>query len=171
MFCSPAGGKYPFFWAPARGLQPLNYIFVLSSELNSTTGWSIKRSPSPWRYFNPGSQAVLRARVQRRTVGHLSNMKMMSRNISRPIALAYPFFCIGSWTGVKHNRISKNVPPPYLLIGKAALLFGSITQSQTKKGAKRQFNTARGYIPASCLFSLYFMDLITLVTVSHPLTS
>ena len=96
MFCPPAGGKYPFFWAPARGLQPLNYIFVLSSELNSTTGWSIKRSSSPWRYFNPGSQAVLRARVQRRTMGHLSNMKMMSRNISRPIALAYPFFCIGS---------------------------------------------------------------------------
>ena len=52
--------------------------------------------------------------VQRSDV---SNMKMMSRNNSSPFRLTYPIFCVGSKASAKHNRIHKNFPYLYLLIG------------------------------------------------------
>ena len=43
--------------------------------------------------------------------GNVINMKMMSRNISHPLCLAYPNICVGLLAGVKHTRIPKNFSP------------------------------------------------------------
>ena len=44
---------------------------------------------------------------------NVNNMKMMSRNISNPLSLAYSIFCVVSWPGSKHSRISKNFSSPH----------------------------------------------------------
>ena len=61
----------------------------------------------------------------------MNNMKMMWRNITSPLSLAYPNICVGSWAGSKYNRIPKKFPSLYLLTGIATLLIGSIPKSQT----------------------------------------
>ena len=55
---------------------------------------------------------------------------MMSRNISNLLSLTHHVIFVGSKAGYKHSCIPKNFPPVYLLFGIAALLRGTVPQSQ-----------------------------------------
>ena len=91
-------------------------------------------------YFNLGSEAVLWcilsdwAPVQRRQQDDVDNMKVMSRNTSSPLHLAYPNNCSGSWAGAKHSHITKNFSPLHLLTGIAILLIGFAQAKPANKG-------------------------------------
>ena len=91
-------------------------IIVILSEVLSPEGRSIKANPQAERFFNPDSQAAWQrsscdwALAHRSTVGDGDNIKMMSRNISGCLSLAYPSACIGSCAGAKHSLIPRNSP-------------------------------------------------------------
>ena len=99
------------------GLFSCDLLFLLS-EVLSPKDLPIKASLQTWRYFNLGNQAALQRMLpdcehaQRSSVGPLNNMKMMSRNISRPLCLGYLDFSIGSQADAMHSCILKNFPPP-----------------------------------------------------------
>ena len=94
-----------------------------------------------WRYVNESSQAVWRRMLSDWNVfngvqqDNMNNLKMVSRSISGPVSLAYPIFYVESWAGVKHSRIRKNFPPPYLPTRIATQLIGSVPQSQQIKAS------------------------------------
>ena len=70
-------------------------LLLLLSALLSPKGWLIKANPQAWRYFNSGSQAAVGHMLSELVsvqLGEVSNLKMMSRNISSPLSLTYPIF-------------------------------------------------------------------------------
>ena len=77
---------------------PRFVLSLLLSEVLSPKGWPIKASRQAWRYFNPWRYfnylVWLGKGVQ---WSNVNNIKMMSKNISNALSLAYPKFCVGSW--------------------------------------------------------------------------
>ena len=66
----------------------------------------------------------------------LNNMKIIPRNISTWLSLAYLTFSEGSWTGAIHSHSPNNFSPPPLLTGIATLLISSVLQSQPIKAGQ-----------------------------------
>ena len=71
---------------------PRFVLSLLLSEVLSPKGWPIKASRQACRYFN--YLVWLGKGVQ---WSNVNNIKMMSKNISNALSLAYPKFCVGSW--------------------------------------------------------------------------